>query len=68
MTFINGESPILEEGRAAVAEWREQNPVGTGDQLIETLGSDFHPEYGLVLLAALFAVDRDRAGSTPGRT
>ena len=50
--------------RAAVAEWREQNPAGTGEQLIEALGSDFHPEYGPVLRAALFAVDRDRAGST----
>ena len=55
--------------RAAVAGWREQNPAGTGEQLIEALGSDFHPEYGPVLRAALFAVDRDRAGSTtPDRT
>ena len=59
----------LERARAAVAEWREQNPAGTGEQLIEALGSDFHPEYGPVLRAALFAVDRDRAGSTtPDRT
>jgi hypothetical protein len=50
--------------RAAVVERREQNPAGTGEQLIEALGSDFHPEYGPVLRAALFAVDRDRAGST----
>jgi hypothetical protein len=58
----------LERARAAVAEWREQNPAGTGEQLIEALGSDFHPEYGPVLRAALFAVDRDRAGSnTPDR-
>ena len=55
----------LERARAAVAEWREQNPAGTGEQLIEALGSDFHPEYGPVLRAALFAVDRDRAGRTP---
>ncbi len=55
--------------RATVAEWRKQNPAGTGEQLIEALGSDFHPEYGLVLRAALFAVDRDRTGSTtPDRT
>ena len=59
----------LERARAAVAEWREQNPAGTGEQVIEALGSDFHPEYGPVLRAALFAVDRDRAGSTtPDRT
>ncbi len=49
-----------ERARAAVAEWREQNPAGTGEQLIEALGSDFHPEYGPVLRAALFAVDRTR--------
>ena len=55
--------------RAAVAEWREQNPAGTGEQLIKAIGSGFHPEYGPVLRAALFAVDRDRAGSTtPDRT
>ena len=58
-----------ERARAAVAEWREQNPAGTGEQLIEALGSYFHPEYGPVLRAALFAVDRDHAGSTtPDRT
>jgi len=40
-------SPAIRSGaRAAVAEWREQNPAGTGEQLIEALGSDFHPEYG----------------------
>ena len=50
--------------RATVAEWREQNPAGTGEQLIKAIRSDFHPEYGPVLRAALFAVDRDRAGST----
>jgi hypothetical protein len=50
--------------RAAVAQWREQNPAGTDEQLIEAFGSDFHPEYGPVLLAALFAVDRDHADST----
>jgi len=50
--------------RAAVAEWREQNPAGTEDQLIKAVGSDFHSEYGPVLRAALFAVDRDRVGST----
>ena len=51
-----------ERARAAVAQWREQNPEGTKEQLIEALGSDFHPEYGPVLRAALFVFDRDRAG------
>ena len=53
-----------ERARAAVAEWREQNPAGTGEQLIETLGSDFHPEYGPVLRAVLFALDRDHTATT----
>ncbi len=68
MRFREDKPADLERARAAVAEWREQNPAGTEEQLIEALGSGFHPEYGPVLRAALFAVDRDRAGSTaPGR-
>ncbi len=68
MRFREDKPADLERARAAVAELREQNPAGTEDQLIEALGSGFHPEYGPVLRAALFAVDRDRAGSTaPGR-
>ena len=64
MTYMNSESPILEEGRAAVAEWREQNPEGTGDQLIEALGSAFPGDFGPVLRGMLFAYDRDRPGGT----
>ena len=67
MRFREDKPADLERARAAVAEWREQNSAGTEEQLIEALGSGFHPEYGPVLRAALFAVDRDRAGSTaPG--
>ena len=69
MRFREDKPGDPERARAAVAEWREQNPEGTGEQLIEAVGSDFHPEYGPVLLAALFTVDRDHAGITaPDRT
>jgi len=64
MTYMNSESPILEEGRAAVAEWREQNPEGTADQLIEALGSAFPGDFGPVLRGMLFAYDQDHPGST----
>jgi hypothetical protein len=64
MTFINGESPILEEGRAAVAEWREQNPEGTADQLVQAIGSQFPGDFGPVLRGMLFRYDEDRPGST----
>ena len=38
----------------------EKYPEGTEDQLVEALGPEFHPEYGPVLRAALFAIDRNR--------
>ncbi len=47
--------------RAAVAAWREQNPEGTAERLVDALGDQFHPDYGPVLRGALFAIDRDRA-------
>jgi hypothetical protein len=50
----------LKRARAAVAAWREQNPAATGEQHIADLGSEFHPDYGVVLRAVLFAVDRLR--------
>jgi hypothetical protein len=60
----------LERARALVAEWREQNPAGTVDELIAALGSQFHPGYG-PRSAALFALDRHRArpitGAWPAR-
>ena len=64
MRYCEDKPGDLERARAAVAEWREQNPAGTGEQLIKAVGSNFHPEYGPVLRAALFAVDRDHVGST----
>jgi hypothetical protein len=64
MTYMNSESPILDRGRTAVAEWRGQNPAGTADQLVEAIGSQFPDDFGPVLRGMLFAYDRDRPGST----
>jgi hypothetical protein len=54
----------LERTRAAVAEWREQNPAGTAEQLTAAVGAQFHPHYGPVLRAVLFALDRDHTATT----
>jgi hypothetical protein len=54
----------LERTRAAVAEWREQNPAGTAEQLTAAIGAQFHPDYGPVLRAVLFALDRDHTATT----
>jgi hypothetical protein len=64
MTFMNSESPILEQGRAAVAEWREQNLEGTADQLVEAIGPQFPDDFGPVLRGMLFRYDQDQPGST----
>lgn len=69
MRFREDNPADLDRARAAVTQWREQNPAGTQDQLTAALGSQFHPGYGPVLRAMLFAVDRDHAGNTtPDRT
>lgn len=65
------DSPVdLARARAAVAAWREQNPAGTGEELVAAVGHQFHPDYGAVLRGVLWAVDRRRArqitGVTPG--
>ena len=56
----------LDKARAAVAAWRDQNPAGTGGQLVAALGSQFHPDYGPVLRAVLFAFDSHAAKITTG--
>jgi hypothetical protein len=56
----------LARGRAAVAAWRDRNPAGTGEELIAAIGYQFHRDYGVVLRAMLFAVDRHRARQVTG--
>jgi hypothetical protein len=52
--------------RSAVTAWRDQNPAGTGDELVAAVGRYFHPDYGVVLRAVLFVLDRHRAREVTG--
>ena len=56
----------LARARTAVTAWRDQNPAGTGDELVSAVGHQFHPDYDVVLRAVLFAVDRHRAREVTG--
>jgi len=56
----------LARARTAVTAWRDQNPGGTSDELVAAVGRQFHPDYGVVLRAVLFAVDRNRARDVTG--
>jgi hypothetical protein len=56
----------LARARAAVKVWRDQNPTGTGEELVAAIGHQFHRDYGVVLRAVLFAVDRHRAREVTG--
>jgi hypothetical protein len=58
----------LARARTAVAAWRDQNPAGTAGQLVADLGARFHRDYGPVLRAVLFTVDRHRAREITGPT
>ena len=58
----------LARARSAVAAWREQNPAGTGEDLVAAVGHQFHRDYSVVLRAVLFAVDRHRARQITGVT
>jgi hypothetical protein len=53
--------PDLARARAAVAGWRDQNPVGNAEDLIAAVGRQFHRDYDVVLRAVLLAIDRHRA-------
>ena len=64
MRFREDKPADLERARAAVAQWREQHPTGTEDEMIAALGSQFHPEYGPVLRATLFALERHRTSTS----
>ena len=58
----------LARARAAAAGWRGQNPGGTSEQLVAAIGHQFHPDYGVVLRALLFAADRHHARVITGAT
>ena len=66
MRFRDDNPADLARARFAVTAWRDQNPAGTGDELVAAVGRQFHPDYGVVLRAALFAVDRHRAREVTG--
>jgi hypothetical protein len=58
----------LARARIAVTAWRDQNPAGTSDELVAAVGHQFHRDYGVILRAVLFAVDRHRARQVTGTT
>jgi len=58
----------LTRAHAAVTAWRDQNPAGTGDELVAAVGRQFHRDYGVVLRAVRLAVDRHRACEITGAT
>lgn len=56
----------MARARAAVMAWRDRNPAGAGEDLLAEIGQQFHRDYGVVLRAVLFAVDRHRARQVTG--
>ena len=56
----------LARARAAVAAWRGRNLAGTGEELLAAVGHQFHRDYGVMLRAVLFAVDRHKARQVTG--
>ncbi len=66
MRFREDRPEDLERARAAVADWRDRNPAGTGEELLAAIGHQFHQDYAVVLRAVLFAVDRHRARQVTG--
>ena len=66
MRYREDTAEELTRARAAVAAWRDRNSGGTGEELIATMGHQFHRDYGVVLRAVLFAVDRHRVHQVIG--
>ena len=58
MRFREDRPADLNRARTAVAQWREQNPAGTENQLPAALGPQFHRHYAPVLRAVLLTRDR----------
>ena len=61
MRYREDKPEDLARARTAVAAWRGQNPAGTSEDLVAAIGRQFHPDYGVVLRALLFAADRHQA-------
>ena len=68
MRFREDNPTDLARARAVVTAWRDQNPAGTAEELVAAVGRQFHQDYGVVLRAVLFAVDRHRAREVTGTT
>ncbi len=68
MRFRENKPEDLDRARAEVAAWRERTPQGTADQLVAELGGRFHKDYGPLLRAVLFTVDRHAARTITGIT
>ena len=66
MRYREDTPELLARARAAVTAWRDQNPAGTGAELVAAIGDQFHRDYGVVLRALLFVVDRDQAHEVTG--
>lgn len=66
MRFREDNPADLVRARVTVAAWRDQNPAGTAEDLISTIGHQFHRDYSVVLRAVLFTVDTHRARQITG--
>lgn len=66
MRFREDNPEDLARARAEVAAWRAQHRAGTGEELVAAIGHRFHPDYGPVLRAVLFGVDRHNARQVTG--
>jgi hypothetical protein len=65
MRFREDNPEDLDRARTAVAQWREQNPAGTENQLLAALSPQFHHDYTPVLRAVLFTHDRQNTATPP---
>ena len=66
MRYRDDTPELLARARTTVTDWRDQNPAGTGEELVAAIGDQFHRDYGVVLRALLFVVDRHRARQVTG--
>ena len=66
MRFREDSPADLARARIAVTAWRDQNPAGMSDELVAAVGHQFHRDYGVVLRAILFVVDRHRVREVTG--